>query len=107
MAMVMTLSVTPVFAQTVQSDIGADQNYSVEVMPRAPICPRCGGITTSKVVWGEWTNKKTQECEHGYAWGTDLIRERTGVKTTTCLTCGDGYSGMVTDTSLVCHGYNK
>ena len=58
MAMVMTLSVTPVFAQTVQSDIGADQNYSVEVMSRAPICPRCGGITTSKVVWGEWTNKK-------------------------------------------------
>ena len=99
MAMVMTLSVTPVFAQTVQSDIGADQNYSVEVMPRAPICPRCGGTTTSKVVWGAWTNKKTQECEHGYAWGTDLIRERTGVKTTTCLTCGDGYSGMVTDTS--------
>ena len=54
---------------------------------------------TSKVVWGEWTNKKTQECEHGYAWGTGLIRERTGVKTTPCLTCGDGYSGMVTDTS--------
>ena len=78
-----------------------------EIQPRAAVCVRCGGRISTSTSWGTWLSKRNVKCTHGYAWGTDLIEERTGVRTRRCLSCGDGRSYNVTQTKTECHGYNK
>ena len=75
------------------------------ITPFARVCI-CGNGTLSIVStsYGDWVVKRQVRCTH-HTYGTDLIEERTVVKTQKCNSCGRGITSTSTESRTRCEGY--
>ena len=95
------------FVSARQTTINDNKLINESVVLYTARCSNCGSIAKADCEYTPWNIDAEKICTHGYAWGTDLIKERTGVRTRRCLSCGDGRYYNVTQTKTECHGYNK